>query len=232
MKKASMILSLTLAILLLFTSVSFAAVAKDNALSAYLAGEYTDEEICAYVEQVKAESDKTPTRILFRFHDRLGNEKTAEEVKEEVAYLTETYLVPLLGDSGKIIGQDQNPTYFGIYADEDEIFDIYLKLLLLCSGNTELNASPMGIDSKLPAEEKEPSYDQLWVRGDCNNDGKVNSLDYALLKRCVLQNTAKTMNYGIADLNSDCKINVLDYAILKQYVMGTIKELPPVQPWD
>lgn len=232
MKEMNKLLSLALAVLLLFASVSFAAVAEEDAFSAYLAGKYTDEEICAYVEQVKANSDKTPTRILFRFHDRYGNGKTVEEVKEETANLTEAYIVPLLGESGKIVGQDQNPTYFGIYADEDEIFEIYLKLLLLCSGNEELNASPMGIDSTLPAESEDSPYDDLPIRGDCNEDGKVNALDYMLLKKCILRGTTEGVAWSAADLNFDCELNAVDYMILKRYVMKTISELPPIQPWD
>ena len=49
MKEMNKLLSLALAVLLLFTSVSFAAFAEEDAFSAYLAGKYTDEEICAYV---------------------------------------------------------------------------------------------------------------------------------------------------------------------------------------
>ncbi|MBQ8325055.1 MAG: dockerin type I repeat-containing protein [Clostridia bacterium] len=232
MKKSLLLLALI--IVLSLATASFTASAEEDTLSAYMAGEYTDEQLRAYVEQLKAESNKTPTRIMFRFQDRYVNQ-TVEEVRAETTYLTETYIVPLLGESGKVVGQDVNPTHFWICGEGDELFDIYLDLLLLCSGNAEMHAVPVNIDSMLPVENDVPVYDDTdpFNRGDFNDDGKINTLDYAILKSYVMKtSSASSVTFANADLNGDCHINVIDYAILKRFVMGIIPELPAVQPWD
>ncbi len=72
-------------------------------------------------------------------------------------------------------------------------------------------------------------------RGDVNNDGSVNSTDYALVKRYLLG----TMNvddyysgekkyedlYSAADVNVDGAINSTDYSMLRRYIQG-VQEFP------
>lgn len=60
--------------------------------------------------------------------------------------------------------------------------------------------------------------------GDINEDGKIDAVDYMLLKRYVLG------TYGIADekkvvadVNKDGQINAVDYMLLKRHVLGTYK---------
>lgn len=63
--------------------------------------------------------------------------------------------------------------------------------------------------------------------GDINTDGKVNSTDYSLLKRVLLETAQLTKEQTqIADLNLDGNINSTDYAILKRYILGIINSLP------
>jgi len=65
------------------------------------------------------------------------------------------------------------------------------------------------------------------MKGDLNDDGKINSTDYALLKRLILGIVeASDLPNGsvVADLNSDGRINSTDYALMKRYILGTITE--------
>lgn len=57
--------------------------------------------------------------------------------------------------------------------------------------------------------------------GDVNDDKKVNSTDYALLRRHILTITALTGN-GLknADVNKDGKVNSTDYAALRRVILG------------
>lgn len=57
------------------------------------------------------------------------------------------------------------------------------------------------------------------LKGDANNDGAVNALDYAALKMYLL-NGSGTINTANADINGDGAINALDYAQLKMYLLN------------
>ncbi len=65
------------------------------------------------------------------------------------------------------------------------------------------------------------------VYGDLNNDGKVNSTDYSIMKRFLL-NVIRLTNdqLRVADLNLDTKVNSTDFAILKRFILGLIDSLP------
>ena len=64
--------------------------------------------------------------------------------------------------------------------------------------------------------------DAARVRGDVDGNGKVNAVDYAMLKRTVLKTYNPTdEQYTACDVNDDGKVNPVDYAILKRHVLGT-----------
>lgn len=65
-------------------------------------------------------------------------------------------------------------------------------------------------------------------RGDVNGDGKINSADYAVLKRYVLGDKSlkevfawNVVSIQALDVNFDGKINAADYAMLKRSFLGT-----------
>ena len=71
---------------------------------------------------------------------------------------------------------------------------------------------------------------ETYLVGDVNGDGKINAVDYAMLKRIVL-GTYRIKDDRMkqrADVNGDGKINSTDYAMLKRMVLGTY-ELPEDQ---
>ncbi len=60
------------------------------------------------------------------------------------------------------------------------------------------------------------------VYGDLNNDKQVDAIDFALLKKYLL-NTEEEIEIKNADVNKDGEINAIDFANLKLYLLGTIK---------
>lgn len=68
---------------------------------------------------------------------------------------------------------------------------------------------------------------QLSKYGDLNNDGEIDSTDFALLKRYILEITTQLpVEINYADLNHDSKVDSIDLAWLKRYVLNIIKEFP------
>ncbi|NLD50452.1 MAG: carbohydrate-binding protein, partial [Clostridiaceae bacterium] len=65
--------------------------------------------------------------------------------------------------------------------------------------------------------------------GDLNGDGNVNSTDYSLAKRYLLEIISEfpiSNGETIGDLNGDGKINSTDYSLLKRYILGIIDIFP------
>lgn len=59
--------------------------------------------------------------------------------------------------------------------------------------------------------------------GDLNDDGNVNSTDYALLRRHILGITTLTGTaLSNADVNKDGSANSTDYALMRRYILGII----------
>jgi predicted esterase len=59
--------------------------------------------------------------------------------------------------------------------------------------------------------------------GDLNDDGEVNSTDYALLKRHILGSAVLTGTaLKNADVNSDGNTDSTDYALIRRYILGLI----------
>ena len=61
--------------------------------------------------------------------------------------------------------------------------------------------------------------------GDVNDDKSIDSLDLAVLKKYLLDNSV-SINAKAADTYKDSSIDSLDFATLKKYLLGTISELP------
>ncbi|CUH92859.1 dockerin type I domain-containing protein [Herbinix luporum] len=60
--------------------------------------------------------------------------------------------------------------------------------------------------------------------GDCNNDGNIDALDFALLKQYLI-NSEEDYN-PVMDLNADNTIDALDLAVFKKYLLRMITILP------
>lgn len=63
--------------------------------------------------------------------------------------------------------------------------------------------------------------------GDINNDGEINSTDYARVLRHILrQDTITEKEIKYADVDGNGVVNSIDYAYIKQYLLGKINSLP------
>ena len=62
-------------------------------------------------------------------------------------------------------------------------------------------------------------------RGDLNDDGVINALDFALLKKYLLTGESDKVNLTAADVNGDGTVNAIDLARLKSYLLGNITSL-------
>ena len=62
--------------------------------------------------------------------------------------------------------------------------------------------------------------------GDLNEDGAIDSSDYILLTRYVLEITSSLKNPAAADLNGDGSINTLDLSLLKRHILEIISSFP------
>lgn len=67
------------------------------------------------------------------------------------------------------------------------------------------------------------------IYGDVTGDGKVNSIDFAMMRQYLLGiiNKMDADNWNKSgDLNNDGKVNSIDFAILRQYLLSIITKLP------
>ncbi len=62
--------------------------------------------------------------------------------------------------------------------------------------------------------------------GDINDDGGIDTIDFALLKQILMGNTPANVNMKAADVKADGEINALDYAVLKSYLLKIVDKLP------
>ncbi|RCX18416.1 endoglucanase Cel9N [Anaerobacterium chartisolvens] len=85
---------------------------------------------------------------------------------------------------------------------------------------------PIYDDGVLLWGKEPPLGEPEFIYGDLNDDGNVNSIDFALLKRVLIGEPAQNTNMQAADVNADGQVNSIDYAILKSYLMNIIDSLP------
>lgn len=56
-------------------------------------------------------------------------------------------------------------------------------------------------------------------KGDLNNDGSVDSIDFGLLRKLFLEDT-QIEDISIVDLNYDNALNAVDFALLRKHILG------------
>ena len=69
------------------------------------------------------------------------------------------------------------------------------------------------------------SESSAYKLGDVNDDGKISSMDYVLIKNHILDIKKLSGNAEVAaDVNKDNKISSMDYVLVKNHILG-IKEI-------
>ena len=75
-----------------------------------------------------------------------------------------------------------------------------------------------------PTPDPEPDPDPSILVGDVNNDGKVDSADYIIVKRaCFSSYTLSTEEESRSDVDGSKKIDSTDYVLIKRIAFGTYK---------
>lgn len=125
---------------------------------------------------------------------------------------------------------DQSNDYS--YNEAGGDYEDWTKVTGYINGKLEWGAEPgTVIVSPTPASTPTPSVTPDVTYGDVTGDGKVNSIDFAVM-RMYLLGMAKDMpgaNWRVAaDLDCNGSINSIDFAILRSYLLGLIKKLPKV----
>lgn len=73
----------------------------------------------------------------------------------------------------------------------------------------------------IPSDNNIVLGDSKIVIGDINSDGKVNSLDYVLIRKYILkQTTLSNIQKVAADMNSDSSINSMDYILIRKKILS------------
>ena len=91
----------------------------------------------------------------------------------------------------------------------------WMILLVLCllGGSVTVLAENQGIEDDWEDTE-------TYAQGDVNGDGKINVMDYGMVKRFTMRQIQFTdAQFDAADVNGDGRANALDYMILKRVVM-------------
>ena len=231
MKK--LILSFALTVLMLFSVFILAASADEPVINfsglELMEGKYTEEQLRAYVENLKATAKVEPDGFMVFYFNWHNMGETIADSQELLHSMTMTYIVPLLGETGYLLGEERQHSVFWIKADISELYDIYLDILLLFNGNTLFKAYTVGPITQPSDDEFNPLDDDAYydICGDLNADRRLNVADYVLAKRYVLGTLELTEDIEILlDVNADRRINVADYALIKRCVMGTLDRLP------
>ena len=81
------------------------------------------------------------------------------------------------------------------------------------------NKESLGTKSKLQLETTDYT---IIVEGDINQDGKISSMDYVMIKNHIMETSRITDRSLIqaSDMNKDNKISSLDYVTVKKIIMG------------
>jgi len=71
-------------------------------------------------------------------------------------------------------------------------------------------------------EGPDDTFDDVFLRGDIDGDGKLLAKDYLKLKRAILGTYTLTADeQNRADVTLDGKVNSKDYMMLKRVILGT-----------
>ena len=68
------------------------------------------------------------------------------------------------------------------------------------------------------------------IRGDLNEDGRIDGVDLALIRRGLTAGFADSYAEIAADVNQDTQITVADAVLIQNYLIGKIREFPAEAP--
>lgn len=135
---------------------------------------------------------------------------------------------PNSGDTGGLIGYDWttwDEAKYGLlkpalWQDKGKFIGLDHQVKLGSNGmslNEYFNLTPT--DPTDPTDPTNPT-EPIVLPGDVNGDKVVNAMDYAILKKYLLNGSSVTINQANSDLNGDSKVNAIDFAKLKLLLLS------------
>ncbi len=111
--------------------------------------------------------------------------------------------------------------------DLNKIISIHFAGMNANSGSFMVdNVKITGLPSTQPTPTQSPKPTPPGSYGDINGDGIINTSDYALLTRHILEIPVQNANLNNADLNGDGVVDSLDATILSRYLLEVIDRFP------
>ena len=89
---------------------------------------------------------------------------------------------------------------------------------------------PDPVPQPQPEPEPEPEPSPEYIRGDLNNDSKVNIFDLVLEKQTIINDGSRDVASPAADVDGDGMVAVNDLVLLSQYIHGKITKFPSAAP--
>ncbi|RCX17111.1 peptidoglycan/xylan/chitin deacetylase (PgdA/CDA1 family) [Anaerobacterium chartisolvens] len=99
-----------------------------------------------------------------------------------------------------------------------------IALILTAAAPSGIASAALSSPASLGTSADGTSLGAALIYGDCDNDGDVDSSDFAWFKQYLL--TPGYTYISSLDLNIDNSVNSIDFAIMKQYLLGIIDTLP------
>ena len=107
---------------------------------------------------------------------------------------------------------------------------------VVCSGNIETADSTNNfyVDEAIGAVEgteiQGVGDGRKLIRGDLNEDGRIDGVDLALIRRGLTAGFADSYAEIAADVNQDTQITVAEAVLIQNYLIGRIREFPVEAP--
>lgn len=119
------------------------------------------------------------------------------------------------------IGYAARETY-----DNESPYKLYLVPIDSGGNNGENPSTSETPGDNTGGNEGTENPDVNYLNGDVNNDGKITSSDYVLIKNSIMGTISlDERQQKAADVNHDGKVSSSDYVMIKNYIMGTITSL-------
>ncbi|TYQ18053.1 UNVERIFIED_CONTAM: dockerin type I repeat protein [Acetivibrio alkalicellulosi] len=178
---------------------------------------------------------------IHSFHAKLTYNNNAIDVlsiKTGVAmYTSQSFSCKFDNSDGSIILSFEKQSEYDYIQEDSEMVTIVARIKTDKYGNCNIDTSSdiAPIFKTSTMSDMTTKFNRGLVKiykfGDINNDGKINSVDCALMKRYLLEIIPFDEYTKHMDLNGDGLIDSSDYMLLKRYVLMITETFPAEEMW-